>query len=276
MGNDYNIPPTKIGSSRTVTNKSKNRIDNKIKYNFLPGQVVGIGERGYIDINVEDGTTIEKVRPLSSSYFRYYPQIGELVLVFYQTSSGYDPDRAWWIGPIYGSDTFNEPYSNALEHILESAKLTTKKLPLFALRSDVNEEVDYDPNSIYVVNRSGSSIRLSNEKTIYITTDVLKHSKDEDVPTIEINETDQHMNFESATMLLNSYSSHLAADQDFSTVYGERLVEILKWIIATLKTHRHGPHAMAYTDFHTKADEYTNNLTENKANWLINHNVRTR
>ena len=277
MANDYNILPTKIGSTRNTTNKSQSRIENKLKYNFFPGSVFGIGESGTIDILVEGNELIEKVRPLSSSYFRYYPQRGEMVFVFYQTSSGYDSDRAWWIGPIYGSDTFNEPYTTALEYIEQTKKLTTKTLPLFTSEVERDPEIyKYDPNSIYVINRSGSTIQLSNEKTVFITTDVLKHSEGENVPNIEIHGKSQGITIESATMLLNSYDSHLGEGQSFATVYGERLKEILEWIIETLKTHRHGPHAPAYPDFHTKANEYTNNLTEDNGHWLINHNVRTR
>ena len=276
MATDYNIFPTRIGSTRNTTNNSKNRIENKIKFNFLIGIVRGITKNSCITVEVEDGILIENVRPLMTSYFRHYPQVGEAVFVIYQSTSP-NPNRAWWIGPIYASNVFSEPYGNSLVELEKSKAVRTKNTHLLESATDfIPTAYEYDPNSIYVVNRTGSTIQLSNEKTVIITSDILKHSKNEDVPNIEISDSSSSMTFESATMLLNSYDSHLGEGQSFATVYGERLVEILRWIIETLKTHRHGPHTAAYPDFHTKANEYTNNLTEDNGHWLINHNVRTR
>lgn len=67
-------------------------------------------------------------------------------------------------------------------------------------------------------------------------------------------------------------SSHFSDENDdYAVVYGEKLVEILKFLLKTLKSHKHPPNASPIPDFYPEADRIIDNI-EN----ILNHHVRTR
>jgi hypothetical protein len=59
--------------------------------------------------------------------------------------------------------------------------------------------------------------------------------------------------------------------REYSIVYGEKLVDILRFILRTLKMHKHPPNASPTPDFYPEADRILENI-EN----ILNTNVRTK
>jgi hypothetical protein len=60
---------------------------------------------------------------------------------------------------------------------------------------------------------------------------------------------------------------------EYSVPYGERLVQLLEFILQTMMSHSHPPSAPPTPDFFFPATKYLELL---KAGWLTNENVRTR
>ncbi|MFW9875193.1 MAG: hypothetical protein ACFFG0_18970 [Candidatus Thorarchaeota archaeon] len=67
------------------------------------------------------------------------------------------------------------------------------------------------------------------------------------------------------------YSSKAKTNIDYSVPFGERISEVLEWLIQIMMTHSHPPNAAAIPDFHQKAQAYLNNL---RNGWANNPNFR--
>jgi hypothetical protein len=128
----------------------------------------------------------------------------------------------------------------------------------------------FDYKDIAIVNKNASGFAIYPDKSIIITNDFIKNKNSEDTSTIYIGESIVEVS--SNNILLGSFESRLPQNESYSTVYGERLVEIIRWIINVLKTHSHGPNSPAIPNFHSKADEILRNMNTS----LLNNKVRTR
>jgi len=130
----------------------------------------------------------------------------------------------------------------------------------------------FDYKDIALVSREKSGIALYPNKTIVITTDFIKNGKREQSTEITLDDESSNVKLLAKSILFESSESNLIPGEDYSTIYGERLIEILRWIIQVLKTHSHGPNSPAVPDFHKDADEWLRKMTS----YILNENVKTR
>lgn len=119
------------------------------------------------------------------------------------------------------------------------------------------------PDSTGVIGRSGSQIELDFDKNIKMTTD---ESQDN---SIIINDKENIVKMSSGDILLSSINN---TNEEYSILYGERMLELLRWIIFVLKTHSHPPNAEPIPDFFDEANKWIQKLDD----YLLNKNVRTR
>ena len=120
--------------------------------------------------------------------------------------------------------------------------------------------------STSLVGRKKNALVLEENGLITITTNI-----DSTSPTIvRLNPDTNEILISGGTILVIS-DSHKDLQSDFSMVYGERLTEILQWLINTLMTHSHPPNAPPIPDFFQKAQSYLSDL-RNK--WIYNTNFR--
>lgn len=132
--------------------------------------------------------------------------------------------------------------------------------------------IHFDYDDAAFSHRSGSTVLLTADKNVHITTDILASNNGNPTPNVSLNSVEESVNVLAKQINIASYSSKISGDTTYSVVYGERLVEILKWIIEVLKTHSHGPNSPAVPTFHPEANKYIDNMTE----YLLNENVRTK
>ncbi len=131
--------------------------------------------------------------------------------------------------------------------------------------------MDYSYHTIALRGRRENSISLVEDKSIVITTDILKHNTNKPNTTITLDDVSKQIDALADT--INLYSNNPPGDiTPQSMVYGERLVEILKWLIETMVTHSHPPNAPAINTFHDKATEYHSNMDT----YILNHNIKTK
>jgi hypothetical protein len=128
-----------------------------------------------------------------------------------------------------------------------------------------------DSKDIAIIGRQKNVISLNYDKSIIITTDILKCIDGSKTypPSIYIDNDLDHINLLAGDILLESTNS--TSDYQ-SVVYGEKLVELLKWIIEVLKTHKHPPNAIAIPDFHYEANSRMFDMDSD----LLNKRVKTR
>ena len=139
-------------------------------------------------------------------------------------------------------------------------------------------------NSVEIVGRGWNAISLQPNKSIIITTDLLKTSLEysdsglisgkEEECKIELDAIEQNVKIISNEILLMSRhkSNSKSPDETIPLVYGTRLIEVLNWIIKVLKNHSHPPNGKPIPDFYPKADYYISNMSE----YLLNDNVRMK
>jgi len=133
----------------------------------------------------------------------------------------------------------------------------------------------FDPKQIAVVSREGAGMVLEPNKTIVISTEILDRSDDSTLPSIVVTPKEageSRLDLCAQKIEISSIDSPLTEGELFSVTYGERVVEVLRWLIQTMMTHTHGPNTPALPDFHTKANEYLLSMED----YLLNKNVRTR
>lgn len=120
-------------------------------------------------------------------------------------------------------------------------------------------------DSVGLVGRSGCQLELQFENNISITTNSKKENSE--TANISLSESQNSIRLNSKEIVLESQDN---TNQEYSMVYGERLIELLKWIIQTLKTHSHPPNAAPIPDFFQEADKWTRRLES----YLLNDNIR--
>jgi len=134
--------------------------------------------------------------------------------------------------------------------------------------------MDYlDTKSVAIIGREQNGVVLNYDRSIIITTDILKWSENVDdslqTPTITLDELSEKVEVFAKNVLLNGDGS--TRDPE-SVVYGESLVELLRWMITVLKTHKHPPNASPIPDFYVEADSRYRNMEKT----LLNKRVKSR
>jgi hypothetical protein len=127
-----------------------------------------------------------------------------------------------------------------------------------------------EDGSVKIRGRSNNSITLEEDKSINLTVD-----EGENNVSIDLDAIDNTLKLLADEIVL---ISNLNNTDENSLVYGEKLVEILKWIIKVLKTHTHmsshpgTPGSPALPAFHAKADNYYINMEKQ----ILNKNIRMK
>jgi len=130
--------------------------------------------------------------------------------------------------------------------------------------------MDFNPTDVGLRGRNTAAVQLTAEDTLVVTSNILKHNTGDPNLSIEISEEERRIKLLSDTMEL---FSNLNSDGDAeSIVYGETLVEILRWFIQIMMTHTHPPNAPAINTFHDKAREYHRDMED----LILNKNIRTK
>ena len=122
---------------------------------------------------------------------------------------------------------------------------------------------------IAVMGRKQNAVVLEYERSIVITTDILKHNQTAKEPHITLDDVQEKVEVFAKDVELAAKNS--TRDPE-SVVYGESLVELLRWIIDVLKTHKHPPNASPIPDFYSEANSRSRSMEDD----LLNKHVRTR
>lgn len=122
-------------------------------------------------------------------------------------------------------------------------------------------------NSVSVSARPGNTIELKDDKDIELTTDV---TSDTPSASIEMSDANSEIRISSRDIILNSTVNENG--EEYAVPYGENLVELLRFILQTLKSHSHPPNSPPTPDFFVQADRYMRDLET----FLLNRHVRTR
>lgn len=126
-----------------------------------------------------------------------------------------------------------------------------------------------DPSSIAILGRKKNAIVLDYNQSILITSDITKTRDGVEVPSITLDSVESNLELLAKDIVLSAIDS---PNQDYSLVYGERLIELLKWIIKILKTHQHPPNNVPINTFFYEAD----NWIERMDSYLLNKHVRSK
>lgn len=176
--------------------------------------------------------------PWASSLFpsnlQHIPKVGETVAVLLENPWKKSMGR-WWIGPIFDERTV--------------------AIPL---------------DAVALVARPGNGIMMDDDGNLKLTLNV-----SEDTPPADLNMTqtegESEMRLRANDIILDSLEN--PGGNEYSVPYGERLIELLQFILQTMMTHSHPPSAPPVPDFFTPANRYLDLLRDG---WLTNENVRTR
>jgi len=139
----------------------------------------------------------------------------------------------WWLGPIYNSRITDIP--------LDAVSMSARK---------------------------NNSVVLYDDKGVRITTDVT-----EDQPEVEmvLDALLSESRIKGNDIVLDSYLGRNGIE--YAVPYGERLVQLLKFMLKAMLTHSHPPNTPPTPeDWTRKAIDYIAEIDD----WLINKNVRTR
>lgn len=126
-----------------------------------------------------------------------------------------------------------------------------------------------DGKAIALIGRNKNSVVLEYDKGVLITTDILQHNLDASEPHIELDDIDQAIQVFAKNILLEAKNSNVDPQ---SIVFGERLVELLRWMIRVMKTHKHPPNGSPIPDFFKEADRRSNNMED----ILLNKHVKSK
>ena len=130
--------------------------------------------------------------------------------------------------------------------------------------------MDYNHTTVAMRGRPDNSIQLNGDKSIIITTDLLKFNDETPHTHLTLDDISQKIDLIANQINLLSNESSLPDGSTQSIVFGERLVEILDWIIDKLVTHQHPPNAPPINTFFTEASNYRSNMDS----YILNKNVR--
>ena len=110
---------------------------------------------------------------------------------------------------------------------------------------------------------------LNYDKSIVLTADILKYNTSGETSTIRMSNEPSNIEVIAKDILFESNGSPRNPE---SIVYGESLVELLKWMITTLMNHKHPPNAAPIPDFFQEANNRMRNLEVD----LLNKRIRTK
>ena len=129
-----------------------------------------------------------------------------------------------------------------------------------------------DSKDIALIGRNQNGVVLKYDKQIVISSDILKiDNREIDREShITISDVEKKIEMFADNILLSGLRS--STHNPEPVVYGEALVETLRWMITVLKTHSHPPNGIAIPDFHIEADSRSNNFDT----YLLNQYVKTR
>jgi hypothetical protein len=130
-----------------------------------------------------------------------------------------------------------------------------------------------DGLDVAIVGRLQNSVVLKYNKSIIITTDILSASEgvDEGVgsgSTITLDNISNKIDMFAEDMLMSAKSSERPQE---SFVYGESLVELLRWIIERMKDHSHPPNGTSIPTWHPEANTRSERMEQNLLNKRITH-----
>lgn len=125
-----------------------------------------------------------------------------------------------------------------------------------------------DSKSIGVIGRKQNAIILNYDKSIVITSDILKY-KENKSPTIVIDDELSKIELFAKEILLSGKDSSRNAEP---IVYGDKLVDLLRWMITILMTHKHPPNAAPIPDFFVEANSRSRNMEVD----LLNKRIKSR
>lgn len=192
----------------------------------------------------------------NSPFIRITPKVGELVLVFMRNPWSESSIR-FWMGPIMTGINTDEEF---IGETLSTLSVLDKE------RVDSGDLL-VDKDSVAIVGRQKNSVILNYDKSILISSDITKNNNE--TPTIEFDDEENTMIHMAKDILLSSPSN---ANDSYSTVYGERLVELLKWMIKIMKTHQHPPNNIPVNTFFVDADNWVDKMET----YLLNDHVKTK
>lgn len=124
-----------------------------------------------------------------------------------------------------------------------------------------------DPKDIGLIGRKQNGVILKYDKQIVITTDILNNNDNQYEPHITLDDVEHKIDLFAKNILLEGKQHRLSE----SIVYGESLVELLRWMLTIMKTHKHPPNAPPLPDFFVEADSRSRGLEDT----LLNKRVRT-
>lgn len=130
-----------------------------------------------------------------------------------------------------------------------------------------NRFVQIPLDSVSVSARGGNTLELKSTGDIRLTTDIQTETPS---AAIQLSNEESEVRVEAADIVLSSTIN--PAGIEYAVPYGERLVELLRFILQTLKTHSHPPNSPPTPDFFVQADRYLRDIE----GFLLNKNVRTR
>ena len=125
-----------------------------------------------------------------------------------------------------------------------------------------------DETDIAIVGRQQNAAILKYNKSIIITTDILKWGHKEK-PSVEIKDDLESIEMFAKDFMLETKDSNRKPE---SLVYGESLVDLLQWIITTMMTHKHPPNGPPIPDFFSEANSRTRNMELD----ILNKHIKTR
>lgn len=182
-----------------------------------------------------------------ASNIQHTPKVGEQVAVILENPWKKDHGR-WWLGPVFSGRTV--------------------AIPL---------------DAIGLAGRPGNSLELMDNGNIEISTDTNKPNFEVEAALL-FDKAEEELRAIAKDIVLDSRiqtrtgrgetaeAGNEGAGDEYSLPYGERLVELLRFILQTLKTHSHPPNAPPKPTFFKEATEYQVRMED----WLLNKNVRHR
>lgn len=131
----------------------------------------------------------------------------------------------------------------------------------------ITDESHFEPDTVSIDGVEDASVSIKSDNTISISTNRSLSG----TPSVTLSSVEDTIKAQALDIVLSSTADDQPTEE-FSIVYGERLVELLEFILKTLKTHQHPPNNIPINTFFTEADDW---LSEMKT-YLLNNHVRTK
>lgn len=175
---------------------------------------------------------------LFASNVQHIPKVDERVLITLENPWKKSIGR-WWVGPI---------------------------LP--------NRNVSIPLDSIAISARPGNAIELKDNRDITLTTDSENNARENpvraDEVTLELDHAARRIAMDADEILLSSTNDQTIDEDGFSMPRGERLVELLDFMLEYMLLHTHPPNNKPIPVFETRIQSYRRQLER----WLLNNKVR--